>query len=67
MLASLLIVANSYAQNNSDYKTGISNILNAQNPDDIGVRTAVQIQEDKNDPLEFGYVDDKDILWSTTV
>jgi len=67
VFAALLIGVNIYAQNNSDYKTGISNILNAQNPDDIGVRSAVQIQEDKNDPLEFGYVDDKDILWSTTV
>tara|TARA_Y100001935_G_scaffold171594_1_gene141617 strand:- start:73 stop:1626 length:1554 start_codon:yes stop_codon:yes gene_type:complete len=55
-----------YSQNNS-YKTGISNILNAKNPDDIGVRSTIQIQEDKNDPLEFGFVDDKDILWSTTV
>jgi len=67
VFAALLIGVNIYAQNNSDYKTGISNILNAQNPDDIGVRTALQIQEDKDDPLEFGYVDDKDILWSTTV
>ena len=55
-----------YSQNNS-YKMGISNILNAENPDDIGVRSASQIQEDKNNPLEYGFVDDKDILWSTTV
>ena len=52
---------------NSGYKTGVSNILNAANPEDIGVRTAVQVQEDKDDPLEYGYVNDKDILWSTTV
>ena len=40
----------------------MSNILNAQNPNDIGIRSASQIQEDKDDPLEYGYVNDKDIL-----
>ena len=54
-----------YSQSNSNYKKGVSNILNAQNPNDIGIRSASQIQEDKDDPLEYGYVNDKDILWST--
>jgi len=55
-----------YTQN-SGYKTGVSNILNATNPEDIGYRTGTQVQEDKDNPLEYGYVNDKDILWSTTV
>ena len=55
-----------YAQN-TGYKSGVSNILNAANPEDIGYRTGAQVQEDKDDPLEYGYVNDKDILWSTTV
>ena len=55
-----------YAQN-TGYKSGVSNILNAPNPEDIGYRTGAQVQEDKDDPLEYGYVNDKDILWSTTV
>ena len=63
----LLLGINLYSQNNSNYKKGVSNILNAQNPNDIGIRSASQIQEDKDDPLEYGYVNDKDILWSTTV
>ena len=63
----LLLGISLYSQNNSNYKKGVSNILNAQNPDDIGVRSSSQIQEDKDDPLEYGYVNDKDILWSTTV
>ena len=63
----LLLGINIYSQNNSNYKKGVSNILNAQNPNDIGIRSASQIQEDKDDPLEYGYVNDKDILWSTTV
>jgi len=62
-----LLFSYSVFSQNSGYKTGVSNILNATNPEDIGVRTAVQIQEDKDDPLEYGYVNDKDILWSTTV
>ena len=62
-----LLFSYSVFSQNSGYKTGVSNILNATNPEDIGVRTAVQVQEDKDDPLEYGYVNDKDILWSTTV
>lgn len=62
-----LLFSYSVFSQNSGYKTGVSNILNAANPEDIGIRTAVQIQEDKDDPLEYGYVNDKDILWSTTV
>ena len=63
----LILFSYSIFSQNSGYKTGVSNILNAANPEDIGVRTAVQVQEDKDDPLEYGYVNDKDILWSTTV
>ena len=63
----LLSGINLYSQSNSNYKKGVSNILNAQNPNDIGIISASQIQEDKDDPLEYGYVNDKDILWSTTV
>ena len=62
-----LLFSYSLFSQNSGYKTGVSNILNAANPEDIGIRTAVQVQEDKDDPLEYGYVNDKDILWSTTV
>ena len=57
----LLLGINLYSQSNSNYKKGVSNILNAQNPDDIGIRSASQIQDDKDDPLEYGYVNDKDI------
>ena len=61
-----------FSQDNFDsqgnrYKSGVSNILNAENPEDIGIRNAAQVQEDKDDPLVYGYVDDKDVLWSTTV
>ena len=52
---------------NSFNKRGSNNILNAKNPEDIGIRTKVQIQENKDDALEYGFVDDNDILWSTIV
>ncbi len=52
---------------NSAYKSGVSNLLNASSPEQIGDRTSAQINADSEDPLEYGYVDDNDILWSTTV
>ena len=41
-----------------------ANILNAKAPDEIGVRTEEQIALDKDHPLEYGYVDDRDIMFS---
>lgn len=41
-----------------------ANLLNAKSPDDIGIRTADQIALDNDKPLEYGYVDDRDILYS---
>ncbi|WP_367158765.1 gliding motility protein GldN [Lutibacter sp.] len=44
-----------------------SNLLNAKRPSDIGVKTAEQLAVDNDKPLEYGYVDDRDILWSKVV
>ncbi|WP_422083456.1 gliding motility protein GldN [Ulvibacterium sp.] len=44
-----------------------ANILNAKKPEDIGKRTEAQKAMDNDAPLEYGYVDDRDILWSKTV
>ncbi|GGG32315.1 type IX secretion system ring protein PorN/GldN [Bizionia arctica] len=41
-----------------------ANILNAKNPDEIGVRTEAQKEVDDDKPLEYGYVDDRDIMFS---
>ncbi|UGU17324.1 gliding motility protein GldN [Sinomicrobium kalidii] len=43
---------------------GQANILNAEKPEDIGKLTEAQAQADPNKPLEYGYVEDRDILWS---
>jgi gliding motility associated protien GldN len=40
------------------------NILNAKSPDEIGLKTEAQIAYDNDNPLPYGYVDDRDILWS---
>jgi len=46
--------------------TGFSqaNILNAKSPQEIGVRTEAQKAIDNDQPLEYGYVDDRDIMYS---
>ncbi len=44
-----------------------ANILNAKLPDEIGKKTEAQIAADNDSPLPYGYVDDRDILWSKTV
>lgn len=44
-----------------------SNLLNAKKPSDIGKKTAEQLAYDNDKPLEYGYIDDRDILWSKVV
>jgi len=41
-----------------------ANILNAKSPQEIGVKTDAQLALDNDKPLEYGYVDDRDILYS---
>ena len=43
------------------------NILNAKDPADIGVRDDMQIRQDEDQKLEYGYVDDRDILFSKVI
>ena len=42
------------------------NILNAKSPSEIGVKTDEQMENDNDGPLPYGYVDDRDVLWSKT-
>ncbi len=44
-----------------------TNLLNATTPDEIGVKTAEQLAADNDKPLAYGYVDDRDMLWSKVV
>lgn len=44
---------------------GQANILNADSPDELGKKSEAQLEVDREDkPLEYGYVDERDILWS---
>ncbi|WP_086475981.1 type IX secretion system ring subunit PorN/GldN [Arenibacter amylolyticus] len=44
-----------------------ANILNAKKPQEIGQKTAAQKAQYNDAPLPYGYVDERDILWSKTV
>lgn len=44
-----------------------ANLLNATKPSDIGKKTPQQAMVDYDKPLAYGYVDDRDILWSKVV
>lgn len=44
-----------------------ANLLNAKTPEEVGKKTEAQIESDNDEPLPYGYVDDRDILWSKTV
>ena len=51
----LSIASSSFAQ---------ANLLNAKTPQEIGVKTEAQLALDNDKPLEYGYVDDRDIMFS---
>ena len=44
-----------------------SNLLNARVPQDVGQLNEKQIIANDEDPLAYGFIDDRDVLWSKTV
>ncbi len=44
-----------------------SNVLNAKTPDEIGKKTEAEMLADNDNPLPYGYVGDRDILFSKRV
>ncbi len=44
-----------------------ANLLNATIPEEIGVKSDEQMAADNDGPLPYGYIDDRDILWSKMV
>ena len=44
-----------------------ANLLNAKVPQEVGIQNEQQVKADNNDPIEYGFVDDRDILWSKTI
>lgn len=43
-----------------------SNLLNAKTPDEIGKKTAAQLNSDNDKPLPYGYVEDRDVMMGKT-
>ncbi|MFD2530202.1 type IX secretion system ring subunit PorN/GldN [Polaribacter marinaquae] len=44
-----------------------ANLLNAKSVDQIGVKSDQQLAADNDGPIPYGYVDDRDVLWSKVV
>lgn len=44
-----------------------SNLLNAKTPDQIGKKTAAQLNSDNDKPLPYGYVHDRDVLMGKNI
>ena len=49
------------------YVSAQANLLNATKVEQIGVKTPEKIAADNDAPLSYGYIDDRDILWSKVV
>ena len=43
------------------------NLLNASDPADIGKRDQMQVRQDEDKKLEYGYVDERDIMFSKVI
>ena len=44
-----------------------ANLLNSKIPEQVGMKTPEQLAADNDSPLPYGYIDDRDILWSKVV
>ena len=44
-----------------------ANLLNAKIPQEVGKFNEQQLITNDNAPLEYGYVDDRDVMWSKTI
>ena len=46
---------------------GQANLLNSRVPQEVGKLTEQQIAANDESPLAYGYIDDRDVLWSKTI
>ena len=51
----------------TNYISAQSNLLNATKVEQIGKQSKEKIAADNDSPLAYGYIDDRDILWSKVV
>ncbi len=60
LIVSIVLFATTFA-------SAQTNLLNAKKPQQIGKKTAQQLAADNDKPLEYGYIDDRDLYWSKIV
>ena len=46
---------------------GQPNLLNAKKPIEIGIKTINQIKYDNTKPLDYGYIDDRDVMFGKRI
>lgn len=46
---------------------GQANLLNARVPQEVGKLNEKQVDANDEDPLAYGFIDDRDVLWSKTI
>ncbi len=51
----------------ASHVNGQSNLLNAKTPQQIGVKSKEQLKYDNTKPLEYGYIDDRDVMFGKKV
>lgn len=51
----------------TSYANAQANLLNAKKVDEIGVKSEAQIASEDDKPLPYGYISDRDVLWSKVV
>ena len=56
-----------FALSSSNLSNAQSNLLNAKVPQEVGQMNEQQIEAENVSPIEYGYVDDRDVLWSKTI
>ena len=61
-LKNLILIAFAFVMTSSVYAQG--NILNAKTPDEMFTITDEQKANDNDEPLPYGYVEKRDVLWS---
>jgi gliding motility associated protien GldN len=65
MFKNLLILFFAFTLSGSIYAQ--ANLLNSKKVEQIGKKNAEQLAVENNGPLAYGYVDDRDVLWSKVV
>ena len=49
------------------YSFSQANLLNAKVPQEIGIPNEQQLEADDETPIAYGFVEDRDVMWSKTI